>query len=67
MMKKAWNKLWPYIPLIALAFVYLVAGFGQSLAVIGEARYAMLGVITLPLFSALVAAGIRIRREQKEK
>ena len=64
--RKAYDRLWPYIPVIYLVLVYLVGGFGQAI-VVAEARYVMLGVITLPLFTALVVAGIRIRREQKEK
>jgi ABC-type transport system involved in cytochrome c biogenesis permease component len=66
-LRRAWEWTWPYIPLVALVMVYLVAGFGQALAVIREPRYALLGLITFPLFIALVISALRIRREQRSK
>ena len=65
-MKQAYERLFPYLPVIYLLVAYLVGGIGQCL-VVGEARYAMLGVITLPWAPALAVASIRIWRKEKSR
>ena len=65
-MKRLYDKLLPFLPVLSLTLVYLAGGFGQA-TLIGEAKYLILGVVTLPLAAAIIVASIRIRREQKLK
>jgi len=65
-MKRIYQRLLPYFPLAALTLVYLAGGFGQAV-VVGQAKYAALGVVTVPLVVAIAMAFTRIRREEKSK
>ena len=62
-MKPRSERVLPYFPVIPMVLAYLGLCFAPL--VVQEARYAMLGVITLPWAAALIAVILRIRREQE--
>jgi hypothetical protein len=61
MKRPGWDRLIDYLPIAAYLGYWFFGAFIGAL-VIGELRYVMLGLVTLPAVAAMVAAALKSNR-----